>query len=229
MPKKGRFIVLEGTDGSGKGTQFEILMRRLKSQGADVATFDFPQYEKQSSYFVREYLNGKYGSSEAVGPYRASMFYALDRFDVGEQIRHWLNEGRTVISNRYVSSNMGHQGAKMGHSARKNFFRWLNDLEYGILGIPRPHLTIVLHVPAKTAQALVDKKAARKYIGGAKRDIHEADLNHLKRAEDTYLDMVRTYPREFKLVECMEGSRLMTVDEIHQKIWRLVEPKLKSK
>lgn len=227
MPKKGTFIVLEGTDGSGKGTQFEILMARLKTQGVDVATFDFPQYEKQSSYFVREYLNGKYGSSEAVGPYRASMFYALDRFDVGGQIHQWLSEGRVVLSNRYVSSNMGHQGAKMSRSARKKFFGWLDELEYGILEIPRPHLTIVLHVPAKIAQALVDKKGARKYIGGAKRDLHEADLRHLRRAEETYLDMVRVYPKEFKLVECMDGKRLMTVDEIHQEVWSLVAPKLK--
>ncbi|MBI2049252.1 MAG: hypothetical protein HYT29_02365 [Parcubacteria group bacterium] len=227
--KKGRFIVLEGTDGSGKTTQFKKLVARLRRVGSPrstraeagfkVATFDFPQYGKESSYFVREYLNGRYGGLEEVGPYRASIFYALDRFDVGPKIKKWLNEGRIVVSNRYVASNMGHQGAKIkGTRTRQKYFKWLDELEYGILGIPRPDLNIVLHIPARVAQRLVDKKSGRKYVGGKKRDLHEADLGHLKRAEQTYLQMAKTFPKDFALVRCVEKGKLLSVEEIQEKV-----------
>lgn len=224
---KGRFIVLEGTDGSGKTTQFKKLVARLRGEKFKVATFDFPQYTKESSYFVREYLNGRYGSLEEVGPHRASIFYALDRFDVGSQIRKWLKEGRIVVSNRYVASNMGHQGAKIKSAkARRKYFKWLDELEYGLLGIPRPDLNIVLHVPAKIAQKLVDGKSKRKYVGGKRRDLHEADLAHLARAERTYLQMVKMFPNDFKLVQCVERKGLLSVLEIQKKVWKIVRDRL---
>lgn len=223
MKEKGKFFVIEGTDGSGKTVQFRQLVKRLKSGRKTVATFDFPQYEKQSSYFVREYLNGQYGTWKEVGPYKASLFYALDRFDVAPRLREWQNAGKIVIANRYVASNMGHQGSKIqDYKKRKAFFRWLHELEYGILGIPRPDLTIVLHVPAAIAQALVDKKGKREYIHGAKRDIHEADLTHLRQAERTYLEMARMFPREYRLVECVEEGKLLSVSDIHARIWNIV-------
>jgi len=226
--RKGKFIVIEGTDGSGKTAQFQELVGHLKIKGIDVVTFDFPQYGKQSSYFVREYLNGQYGTWEEVGPYKASMFYALDRYDVGWQIRRWLDEGRVVLSNRYVSSNMGHQGAKIHSPAkRKKFFAWLHELEYGILEIPKPDLTIVLHVPAPIAQSLVDKKGKREYIGGIRRDIHEADLTHLRQAEETYLAMVKMFPREYRLVECVEKKQLLSIDAVHGRVWKIISRLLK--
>lgn len=219
---------MEGTDGSGKTTQFKKLVSRLRRNGLKVATFDFPQYDKPSSYFAREYLNGRYGGWREVGPYKASIFYALDRFDVGAKINKLLREGKVIVSNRYTASNMGHQGAKIENRAqRRNFFRWLYEFEYGLLGIPKPALTLVLHVPSEIAQKLVDKKGAREYIGGVKRDIHEADIEHLRRAEETYLDLVKTFPRDFKLVECLEGGRLLTPEAIHNKVWRLIEKRLK--
>src|SRR5688572_8863017 len=106
--KRGKFIVIEGTDGSGKKTQFELLVKRLKKAGHKVATFDFPQYGTPSAYFVEQYLNGHYGSIKETGPYRASLFYALDRFDAAPHIQAALAEGTMVICNRYVASNMGH-------------------------------------------------------------------------------------------------------------------------
>lgn len=221
--RRGKFIVLEGTDGSGKTTQFKKLVTRLRRGRHKVATVDFPQYDKESSYFVREYLNGRYGSLEEVGPYRASIFYALDRFDVGSQIRTWLNEGRVVVSNRYVGSNMGHQGAKIKNAkARKRYFAWVGEFEYQLLGIPKPDLNLILHMPAGVAQTLVDKKARRKYIGGKKRDLHEANLAHLKRAEQTYLEMAKTFPKDFTVIRCMEQEKLLSVEEIQEKIWKVV-------
>lgn len=226
--KKGKFIVIDGTDGSGKATQLKELVRRLKKNGYSVKTFDFPQYDKESSYFVRQYLNGKYGLAHEVGPYRASVFYAMDRFDVGEQIKHWIKDGYAVVSNRYVSANMGHQGSKIPKaSEQKKYFRWLDNLEYGLLEIPRPDLTVVLHVTPEISQELVDKKGNRAYVGGTKRDIHEADREHLRRAEQTYLRMVETFPGDFRLVECVREGRIMPVPEIAEKVWQTVKPVLK--
>jgi dTMP kinase len=227
--QKPLFMVLEGTDGSGKTEQFKKLVSRLITDGFEIATFDFPQYEKPSSYFVKEYLNGRYGGWEEVGPYRASLFYALDRFDVGRQIKNVLAEGRIVISNRYVGSNLGHQGSKIkDDTERRRFFEWDYDLEYNILGIPRPDLNIFLHMPAVVAQALVDKKGAREYIGGAKRDIHEADIEHLKNAEKSYLEIVKLFPEDFELVECVENGKLLSIENIHQKVCVAVNKRLSS-
>lgn len=222
------FIVLEGTDGSGKTTQFRKLVFKLRRKGYETAAFDFPQYAKPSSYFVKEYLNGRYGGWREVGPYKASVFYALDRFDVGKKIRERLKDGEIVVSNRYVASNMGHQGAKIGNRAcRRKFFRWLHQFEYEILGIPKPDLTIVLHVPAGVAQRLIDKKGAREYVGGVRRDVHEADIKHLRRAEVTYLDMVKIFSRDFLLVECMERGRLLSPETVHERIWQAVKKRLR--
>ncbi len=216
--------MIDGTDGSGKTTQFALLAKRLKREGRPPATFDFPQYDKPSSYFVREYLNGRYGTLKEVGPYRASIFYAVDRFDVGPRIKKWLKDGKTVISNRYVSANMGHQGSKIKSPAgRRKFFKWLEEFEYGVMGIPKPDLTLVLHVPAPVAQKLVDKKKSRAYVNGKKRDLHEADLEHLKRAETTYLEMVRMFPRDFRLVECMKSGKLLSPREVHERVWNVVK------
>jgi dTMP kinase len=147
--KRGIFIAIEGTDGSGKGTQFKKLVERLTSKGHDVATFDFPQYDEPSSYFVKQYLNGEYGTTEEVGPYTGSLFYALDRYEASTKIRKALDEGKVVITNRFTGSNMAHQGTKF-HSAeeRRGYFIWLDNLEFQMLKIPRPDYNFVLRVPA---------------------------------------------------------------------------------
>jgi dTMP kinase len=220
-PQKGRFIVIDGTDGTGKATQTKLLVEELKKNGYPLEMTDFPQYGTKSAGLIEEYLNGKYGQ---VGPEAASIFYAIDRFDASFKIRNWLNEGKIVISNRYVTANAGHQGGKIADDLdRLKFFKWLDNLEYNIFGIPKPDLNIILHVPAEVAQKLVDLKSAdeRKYANGKKRDLHEADLNHLKNAEKVYLQIAKLFPNT-KLVECMAGKELMSPEQIHNKVWELV-------
>lgn len=217
----GKFIVIDGTDGSGKATQTHLLVEELKVSGYKVEMTDFPQYGTKSAGLIEEYLNGKYGQ---VGPEAASIFYAIDRFDASFKIRQWLQEGRIVISNRYVTANAGHQGGKIADNLdRLKFFRWLDNLEYNIFGIPKPDLNIILHVPAEMAQKLVDKKSAgdRKYVNGKKRDLHEADLKHLKNAEKVYLEIARLFPNT-KLVECVSHGKLLTPAEVNNKVWELV-------
>ncbi len=223
---RGAFIVIEGTDGSGKGTQFELLTERLRQAGHQVETFDFPRYDEPSSYFVKEYLNGKYGSSEEVGPYTGSLFYAIDRYQAAPQIRQALEEGKVVLANRFTGSNMAHQGTKFAYpEERRGYFIWLDNLEFEMLGIPRPDRSFVLRVPAEIAQQLIDRKAARSYTD-KKRDLHEADFKHLKLSVEVYDDLCRLFPRDFQRLDCVRSGKMMTKSVVADMIWKNVEPLL---
>lgn len=218
---KGYFIALEGTDGSGKGTQLKLLVKALRKRGKKVSVVDFPQYSQPSGWFVKQYLNGKYGESGDISPKLGSMFYAIDRFQTAPKIRQWLKSGRTVIANRYVFSNAGHQGAKIKSALnRRRYWSWLFDLEHKIFGIPEPDLYLVLHMPAKISHALVLNKGQRKYLGRKKQDIHEKDLKHLKSAEQSYLELAKLY--HIPVIECVEKGRLLTPLEIHTKILKKI-------
>jgi len=226
---KGKFIVIDGTDGSGKATQTELLVKRLVQAGFQVEIADFPQYGAKSAGLVEEYLNGKYGEAKKVGPYRASIFYAIDRYDASFKIKKWLKEGRVVISNRYVTSNMAHQGGKISNALeRKIYLEWLYKLEYEIFNIPKPDINIILHVDAAIAQKLVDKKGSRDYVGGVKRDIHEADISHLRDAEQTYLGIANNFP-DISLIKCTRNNEIMAREEINDLLWRKVYKYLKIK
>ncbi len=222
----GLFVVIEGSDGAGKGTQLKLLEKRLKASGHDVVTFDFPQYDEPSSYFVKEYLNGAYGSAESVGPYTGSLFYALDRYQAAPQIREALAQGRTVLANRFTGSNMAHQGTKFLNSEeRRGYFIWIDNLEHTMMQIPRPDLNIVLHVPAETAQKLVDQKETRSYTD-KKRDLHEADLQHLQRSVEVYDDLCRLFPKDFKRIDCVRSGELLEVETINDMLWETLQPML---
>lgn len=221
--KKGLFIMLEGTDGSGKTVQTELLLNHLKKEGRDVAQISFPQYGTPSAAMAEAYLNGKFGTAEEVGPYRASIFFAIDRYASSKQMQGWLDEGKIVIANRYVGSNMGHQGGKIKNpEKRKEYFNWNYNIEYNIFEIPKPDINLILHVTPEISQQLVDKKEEREYLGGKKRDIHEDDLNHLRDSEQAYVEIASTYP-EFQLIECIEDEKILPPEEIHRKIWDIVQ------
>ncbi|OGL23356.1 hypothetical protein A2791_00700 [Candidatus Saccharibacteria bacterium RIFCSPHIGHO2_01_FULL_46_30] len=225
MPK-GIFIVIEGSDGSGKGTQFKIIGDRLKEQGHEVATYDFPQYDQESSYFVREYLNGKYGDANELGAYVPSLFFALDRFQASQSIKKDLEAGKIVLSNRLTGANLAHQGQKIDDEAEKTkYYDWLYDLEFNILGIPKPDINIVLLVPAEIAQKLVDKKTARTYTD-KKRDIHEADLNHLERSVAAYKKLCEQFPEQFIAIEGVQGDILLPIPEVTELIWHKIKSKI---
>lgn len=220
-PQRGKLIVIDGIDGAGKTTQFDLLIDTLKLGGYKVQTADFPRYGEKSASLVEQYLNGNYGDINA---YAASIFYAIDRFDASYDIRKWLDEGYIVVSNRYVTANAGHQGSKIADRIdRLKYFKWLNDLEHNIFNIPKPDLNIILHVPAAMARKLGDKKKAhrRAYANGKKRDILEADLKHLKGAEQNFIEIAKLFPNT-KMVECMVKGKLLDPKQIHNKVWELV-------
>ena len=218
----GKLIIIDGSDGSGKATQTAMLVETLQTEGYRVEMADFPRYGQKSAALVEEYLiNKKYGN---LNPYAASIFYAIDRFDASHEMRKHLDEGKIVISNRYVTANAGHQGGKIAdNTERVKFFRWLDNLEYSIFGIPKPDLTLILHVPAEKAQRLAQKKweEQKAHMNGKKTDLHEEDLDHLKSAEKVYLEIAKLFPNT-KLVECTDDGKLLSPQQIHNKVWDLV-------
>lgn len=217
LPRKGKLIVLEGADGSGKSTQFRLLAKRLRRERISFATLKFPQYGKKSAGLVEEYLAGKYGKKpDDVNPYAASLFYALDRFDSAQKIRAWLAAGKIVLLDRYTDSNAGHQGAKIQNpTARKKFVDWLYDIEHRLLEIPKPNLVIIL----STVNSL--KKTPER--GGKKnRDIHEQDTRYLAAVRRTYRWLARTYPKRYRLIQVSTLTRVRTTEDVHQEIWHYI-------
>ena len=222
--KSGKLIVLEGVDGSGKGTQAKLLLERLRHEGYQAATAAFPQYGKKSAGIIEEYLNGAYGKPDEISPYASSLFYALDRFDASRGIRQLIADGNAVVLDRYVDSNAGHQGGKIQDMReREAFLSWLYNIEFQILGVPKPDLTIILHVPPEISQQLVARKEARSYLSHGSQDGHEADLIHLKNAETAYLWLAKKFPQDHILIECVKNSKLLTPQEVHELVWKIVE------
>jgi len=214
----GKFIVIDGTDGSGKTTQFNLLVDKLKAQGFAVEVADFPQYNTKSAGLVEEYLSGKYGGADDVTPYQSSIFYAVDRYDASFKIRQWLKDGKIVVANRYVSASLGHQGGKIDNPLeRRVFFNWLYELEYKLFNIPKPDLSLILHVEAEIAQKLAANRHREDWIGKT-RDIHEENLGHLQKAEQVYLEIAKTFP-DFKLIKCTREGEIMSREEIHDLVW----------
>ncbi len=215
---QGKFIVIDGTDGSGKTTQLNLLKAKLEDAGYGVAVADFPQYNTKSAGMVEEYLSGKYGSAKEVDPYKASIFYAVDRFDASSQIKNWLAEGKIVLANRYTSASLGHQGGKINNPLeRKIFFNWLYDLEYKIFEIPKPDLTIILQVEPEISFQLARNRAREDWKGKTK-DIHENDFEHLKQAEQTYLEIASSLPG-FRLIKCTHNGEILSPEAIHFLVW----------
>jgi dTMP kinase len=218
MTTRGLFFVIDGGDGSGKATQTKLLIERLRSEGHQVETIAFPQYKTASAGPLEKYLAGGYGSPEDVGSRRASILYAIDRYDASAKIEGWLAEGKLVIADRYVASNMGHQGSKIANKGeRMAFYAWNDDLEFGIFRIPRPDLNIILHVDAETSVRLIAKR-------GEKTDAHE-NLAHLQAAERTYIEIANSFPG-FRMVECVANGDILPVETIHGLIWDVVHPLL---
>lgn len=223
--KPGRFFVIEGTDGSGKTAQFELLQKYLKHKRIPFVTVDFPQYGKPSAYFVERYLSGGYGTLAETSPEAASLFYALDRFETGLRIKQWMKEGKVVIANRYVASNLGHQGAKIANGKkREKFMQWVYNIEYGILKIPKPDLNIFLSVPPRISYRLLKERERKTYLSRkGKKDIHEADQKHLTRAFAAYEAAIKMFPKDFAVITCAPNNHLLSLEEIHKKIISLIQ------
>lgn len=219
------FIAIEGGDGSGKATQTEL----YRAYAADVLKqpvlkISFPRYGEDSAYYVEQYLNGAYGASNEVSAELGSLPYAIDRFAASPEIRDFLKKpGSLVISDRYIASNLAHQGVKIADAGeRKKFYERTMKTEYEVLGIPRASKNIVLLMPSHHMQANVDKKSARSYTT-MKRDIHEADADHLEKAKANYEELCTLYPDEFIAIQCVnEAGDMRTIEDIQDEIRRII-------
>ncbi len=219
-PPRGKLIVIDGIDGSGKSTQLQLLEQELKVAGYQTEVIHFPQHGQPSAALVDEYLSGKYGQ---LNSYATSIVYAADRFAASQKIENWLKEGKIVLSDRYVTANAGHQGGKISDGfERLKFFKWLDNLEYNIFGIPRPDFNIILSLPYMTAHKLLKK---RKTAAGHTDNMHEKNLTHLRLAEEAYKQIAKLFPNT-KLITCVSGKgkqeTLLTEHEIHNNVWELV-------
>ena len=225
--RHGKLIVIDGTDGSGKATQTRLLVYRLKQLGYKVETLDFPQYNSKSAGMTENYLEGKYGEADEVNPHVASIFFAIDRYDASFKIKNWLREGKIVILDRYVTSNMAHQGCKIESLlARKDFYSWLYRLEHNLFRIPEPDLTLVLHVEAEIAQRLSQQRQREDWKNKT-RDIHEEKLEHLRKAEQVYLEIAHTFS-EIELIKCTQDKKIYTPERISNLVWDKIKNQIEN-
>lgn len=207
------FVVIEWIDWSGKGTQVKLVSEKLKSLWKKVKVLDYPRYGETSAFMVEKYLNGEYGKE--VDAKKASIFYAIDRFDHSIELQKDLEEYDFIISNRYVSASMIHQAGKIADSKkREEFLAWLEDLEYNIFAIPRPDKTIFLNVSPVMSQKLVLKKQDRDYLKWWKKmDLHEEDKDHLINAHKAAMEVVERYPDWVRL-DCERDGEMKSMEEI---------------
>src|SRR5665213_456271 len=179
MAPRGKIIALEGIDGSGKRTQLDLLAGALGARGLATFRIGFPRYESFYGKLVGRYLNGDFGTLEAVDPHLSALLYAGDRQEAKPEIEAALAAGKIVLADRYIGSNMAHQSARVTPEKREEFFAWLKLLEYGLYELPAEDLVVYLQVPVDEAHRLVGLKLARAYTVKT-RDIHEADITHLE-------------------------------------------------
>ncbi len=216
----GKLIVFEGTDGSGKSTQFRRLCAALEQRGVAFRRLAFPQYDEPSSALIKMYLNGEFGTHPSdVNPYAASTFYAVDRYAAWRKV--WGAEyeaGGLVLSDRYTTSNAVHQGGKLPAAEQGAFFDWLFDFEYHKLGLPAPDAVIYLDMPTERAAELLRARERATHTHG---DIHEMDLDYLALCRETSLRAAERCG--WRRVSCVDGAgRVRPVEDIQAEIWDLV-------
>ncbi len=216
----GKLIVIEGTDGSGKSTQFRLLSEYLQQENVAFKRLVFPRYDQESSALIRMYLGGAFGTKPSdVNACAASAFYAVDRYasykmDWGQ----WYEDGGVVISVRYTTSNAVHQASKVAPEEREEFLHWLYDFEYHKLGLPRPDLIIYLDVPTDFTEKLLRH---REQDTNTKADIHEQDMGYLATCRESGRAAAKYYG--WQVISCVRDGEMRSIEDIHQEICRCVK------
>jgi dTMP kinase len=227
MSKKGKLIVIDGTDGSGKATQVALLEKRLLKEGKKVKIVDFPEYYKNFfGEFIGHCLSEQYYNFIKVHPKIASVLYAADRFESSDKIKNWLKEGYIVIANRYVSANQIHQGGKIKNTKKRNdFIKWLNKMEYEVFGIPKPDITLYLSLPIDIVLKLLktrDSSKMRRAYLRKKKDVHEADVNFLINSRKSALWLVKEVPNFIK-IDCAPKGEILSREDIHEMVYEKIK------
>ena len=215
----GKLFVIDGTDGSGKQTQFELLKGSLDKQKIDYRVMSFPNYDSPSSALVKMYLSGEFGkNAKQISPYIASTFYAVDRYATYKKdFEEYYKNGRIILADRYTTANMVHQAGKIDNKQeREKFLDWLLDFEFNLYGLPKPTEVFFLNMPVETALELI-KDRENKFSHTAQKDIHESDENHLRDAHSAALDVAKKYG--WYQIDCVQNGKLRTIEDIHEQIY----------
>lgn len=216
----GKVIVIEGLDGSGKATQTERLYELLSARGVQVRRVSFPDYDSPSSALVKMYLNGEFGSDPGdVNGYAAAAFYAVDRYASFK--KDWgkaYDDGAVILCDRYATSNAVYQMTKVPQCEREEYLRWLEELEYDRLGIPRPDLVIYLDVPTDVSQSLM----SRRYDGDeSKKDLHERNLAYLAQCGESA--RYSAMKLNWNVISCVRDGKMRSIDDISAEIAKLTD------
>ena len=218
----GKLYVIEGVDGSGKATQTELLYQALLSQGKTVRKVSFPDYDSPSSSLIKMYLNGEFGTDpQDVNAFATSVFFAVDRFaSFRKDWKAFYDNGGIIIADRYVTSNLVHQAGKISDDAEKErYLTWLNDLEYGIFGLPKPDCVIFLDMPPAYSLKLRQERNTLKQ--GLTQDIHEADQTYLQQAYDNAVGIAQH--QAWHTISCVADAQIRTIEDIHAEILQTIE------
>lgn len=224
MSKKSSLAVIEGLDGCGKSTQFELAAKKLEQKGINVKAISFPDYEQPSSVLVRMYLDGKLShSAEDINAYAAASFYAVDRYASYKQFWQKDHEqGAFILAARYVTSNLIYQMSKLDSSQWDEYIEWLYDYEYEKLALPRPDKVIFLDMPLEVSQKLLSER----YKGDeSKKDIHEADMEYMKKCREAAYFSAKKLGWE--IIDCSDGSEPLPIEVINEKIMAQLESVIK--
>ena len=215
----GKLIVIEGTDGSGKSTQFKKLTDRLAAEGKNFQQLEFPQYSEPSSALIKMYLGGEFGHNPSdVNAYAASAFYAVDRYASYKKVwGDWYENGGLVLSGRYTTSNAVHQASKEPEEKQADFLKWLYEFEYDKLGLPAPDLVIYLDVPTDFTEKMMRRREADTNTSA---DIHEQDLNYLATCRRTGKAAAAFY--NWTVIQCVGNDEMRSIEDIHEEIYRHV-------
>ena len=212
----GKLIVIEGTDGSGKSTQFKLLTRRLEQENRAFQKLVFPQYSEPSSALIRMYLGGEFGTKPSdVNAYAASAFFAVDRYASFKKVwGDWYENGGLIVSDRYTTSNAVHQASKEPEEKQAEFLKWLYEFEYDKLGMPAPDLVIYLDVPTNFTEAMMRRREADTNTAA---DIHEQDMDYLATCRRTGKKAAEYYG--WKVIQCVENGVMRSIEDIHEEIY----------
>ena len=212
----GKLIVIEGTDGSGKSTQFKLLTQRLEEEGREFRRLVFPQYAEPSSALIRMYLGGEFGTRPSdVNAYAASTFYAVDRYASYKKVwQDWYEGGGLIVSDRYTTSNAVHQASKEPKEKQEEFLHWLYDLEYNKLGLPSPDLVVYLDVPTDFTEAMMRRREADTNTHA---DIHEQDMDYLATCRRTGKMAAQYYG--WTVIQCVKDGTMRSIEDIHREIY----------
>ncbi len=219
----GKLFVIDGTDGSGKQTQFEKLQNRLTEDNVKYKVVSFPNYESPSSSLVKMYLSGEFGEDpKQISPYIASTFYAADRYATyKKEFEEYYQNGGIILADRYTTANMVHQAGKIEkEEEREKFINWLFDLEFNLYGIPKPTEVFFLNMPTAIAQELM-KNRENKFSHTQEKDIHERNSKHLEESYSAACSVSQKYG--WYEIQCAPNGKLKTVEEIHEEIYREVK------